>query len=294
MTTTKETLEFCPVCNGVNFSTYIIDAYPINKCLNCSVLFVNPRPSEASIKQMFSDEYIISNSRVEDAFINYRKESLLREASLVTKLLPNGGSLLDLGTASGEFLLNFNKFKNWVVKGVEPSKYAADYARKNTKAKIYTGFLEDFDFPSKEFDLITSLDAFYFHSNPNKDLKIINKILKKDGFLMIEIPNLKFRLFKNTGVIAKIIYKKNSKLNAGVHLFYYNNKSLSYLLEKNGFKLHSSQPEQSPTYGNKLILVLNNAYYLTARLLYSLTRGKINISPKEVYVFQKTREINYK
>lgn len=288
-----ETLAKCPSCNSDSKNIYLSeDRLPIEICNNCGLIFVNPRPSEDSIRSMFSNEYIDTIDRVEEGFVSFRKLSLSREASLVKKILSQGGSLLDLGTASGEFLYNFIGDKRWRLKGIEPSKFAAEYARKNTDATIYTGFIDDYDFKHAEFNIITSLDAFYFHPNPNKDLKIINKILKVNGFFMIEIPNFKFRLFKNTGLISKLLYGKSSQLNAGVHLFYYDKRSLTSMLERNGFKFLSSHSEQSPTYGNKSFIFLNNLYFFVSKFLYKATKGKVNIAPKEILIYQKNSDIN--
>lgn len=111
--------------------------------------------------------------------------------------------------------------------------------------------------------------------------------MKPDGFLVVEIPNLSFRLIKNTGLLAKIIYRKNSRLNAGVHLFYYSRKTLGTLMKRHGLTLISFHPEQSPTYGNFLLRFLNKSYYLTTRMVYQLSGCKINLAPKEVLLYKK-------
>lgn len=283
-----ETLNVCPSCTSKKIIIYLLeDKYPIEQCNSCKLLFVNPRPSEQSIKNFFSNEYIQDNKRIEIDFVSYRKESLAREATIVKKYLPDGGKLLDLGTASGVFLENFSKCKEWDVSGIEPSIFSANMARKRTSAAIYTGFIDEQNFNDESFDVITSLDTFYFHSYPNKDLNHITRILKPGGLFVIEIPGLNFRLIKNTGLLSKIIYRKKSRLNAGVHLFYYNRRTLSALMKRHDLTLISSYAESSPNYGNGFVRLLNKSYYLFSKIIYLLTNCKVNFIPKEVFVYKK-------
>ncbi len=100
-----ECLDFCPVCdNAVQVPFLKSRGYSIVRCNDCGLLFVNPRPSEESIRQLFVQEYIDSEERVEKQFISYRISSLRREAQTIRRLSPGGGKLLDIGTASGAFL----------------------------------------------------------------------------------------------------------------------------------------------------------------------------------------------
>lgn len=131
------------------------------------------------------------------------------------------------------------------------------------------------------------MQIIYFHSYPNKDMNTIHRILKPDGFFMLEIPNLKFRLLKNTGLLAQLIYGKKSRLNAGVHLFYYDLSSLDILMVKHGLMRVNTYVEQSPMYGNKLMRVLNKLYYLLTKSIYHLTNKKFNLAPKLIVVYKK-------
>jgi len=282
-----EVFEFCPLCCGVDFELYHEDRYPIVKCHQCDLIFVNPRPSFASIRKMFANEYIDTEARVEEHFVSFRKKSLAREAAILKGLLPGGGSLLDIGTASGEFLENFKQDQHWKITGVEPSKFAAEAARQRTGADIKTGFLDEQDLPDHSFDAITSLDTFCLHSFPDNDLQEMNRLLKPGGLLMIEIPGLNFRLLKNKGLLARLIYGDSKRLNAGVHLFYFNRKTLSAMVVKNGFKPLGAYPEQSPLYGNKLIRLLNDTYFNVSKTLYNASNGVFNIVPKELLIYQK-------
>lgn len=277
----------CPVCYSENHFLYIKTNYCINKCENCGLLFTNPRPTEESISNYFSNNYIEDKVRFEKDFIELRNKNLLREATRIKQFLPNGGKLLDIGTASGVFLAYFKNLSNWSIIGIEPSKFAAQKAQEYWGIDVRQGFLEDQNFPDESFDAITSLDTFYFHANPEKDIQEIARILKPNGFFAIEIPGLNFRLVKNTGLIAKLIYKVPVQLNSGLHLYFYNKKNLSILFNKVGLSLVKHWPEQSPIYGSNFRIFINYSYFILSSIIYYITLGRINYSPKEFFIFKK-------
>ncbi len=286
----KETLNCCPCCSGEKFRLFIeSNGEKIVECETCGLLFVNPRPSKRAIKRLFEDEYISTEDRVKEDFTNFRASALHREAERIKSLRSQGGRLLDIGTASGVFLLEFQNNPQWQVEGVEPSKYAAEMAEKLYKLKVHSGFLEDQRFPDEYFDVVTSLDAFMFHPEPREDLKEIARILKPGGLFAVEIPGLNFRLLKNSGLLCKLIYGVPARLNAGVHLFYYSRSTLGTMVGQFGFKEVAIFPEQSPVYGHAIVRTLNFLYYLCSGSIYRLSRGKINIVPKEFIIYRKEK-----
>jgi len=282
------TLDYCPVCGGQDIFFLIqSNEKQVIRCSGCSVLFVNPRPSEDSIKKLFVEEYIGTDERVTEDFTSWRQSSLARESNILKKLLPSGGHLLDVGTASGAFLGEFSGCEKWKVEGVEPSRFAAKSASDRYGVPVHPGFLRDQKFKDQSFDVVTSLDTIYFHPNPKADLMEISRILKPGGLLAIEIPGLNFRLLKNTGLLCRLIYGVPARLNAGVHLFYYSRETLGYLVAQFGFKEVACYPEQSPLYGKWYARLGNWLYFFLSSALYRISAGRLNIVPKEFIVYRK-------
>lgn len=284
----QEILKACPSC-GADKPTFYIESnqHQIMKCDTCELLFVSPRPSEDAIKKMFVEEYIGTDKRMEEDFTTWRQASLSREAGRLKRLLPNGGELLDLGTASGAFLGEFSSEAKWQVEGVEPSRYAAKAASERYKVPVHAGFLRDLNLKTAFFDVIVSLDALCFHPDPRADLQEVVRILKHGGVLAIEIPGLRFRLLKNSGLLCRLIYGVPARLNAGVHLFYYSRKTLGKLVSQFGFEEIAAYPEQSPVYGVWYARMGNWLYYWVTAAMYKLTGGRLSIVPKEFLVYRK-------
>ncbi|HDM77737.1 MAG TPA: class I SAM-dependent methyltransferase [Deltaproteobacteria bacterium] len=286
----KENLKRCACCGHKKFRLFIeSNGERIVRCEECGLLIVNPRPTQEAIKQLFEEEYISTEDRVKEDFTNYRTSALRREAKRIKRFKPEGGRLLDIGTASGAFLLEFQDNPKWQVEGVEPSRYAAEMAAKLYNLKVHCGFLADQAFPDKHFDVVTSLDAFMFHPEPREDLKEISRILKPGGLFAVEIPGLNFRLLKNSGPLCKLIYGVPARLNAGVHLFYYSRSTMGAMVGQFGFKEIAIFPEQSPVYGNTIVRTLNFLYYVLSGSIYKLTGGQLSIVPKEFIIYRKEK-----
>ncbi len=257
------------------------------------MLYVNPRRPSAELSGHFNEGYIGSTQRVEVDFISYREGSLKRAARRIRNLVPKGGRLLDVGAASGFFLACFSSDPAWQVEGMEPSPVAARYARETFGLKIHDGYLADQKFSPESFDVVTSLDTFYFHPFPNEDLRAISRILKPKGLVVMEIPGLNFRLMKNTGVICRLLYGVPARLNAGLHLYFYSRRTLSLLMEKHGFSRVASFPEQAPVYGSLARRFLNSLYFTLTGLLYNISGGYLNLAPKELIVFRKEKDSEF-
>lgn len=278
----------CPICQIDDNEPFLVsNNMTVVRCRHCGLLYVNPRLKAEAISRHYREDYISDEKRVEIDFISYRKASLAREAEKIRFLKPEGGQLLDVGAASGEFLRHFADEPKWQVEGVEPSSYAAEYAKEKFGMKVFNGFLIDAQYENNEFDVITSLDTFYFHPDPCRDLSEMARIIKPGGFLAIEIPGLNFRLLKNTGLICRILYREPARLNAMLHLYFYSKHTLTRLVAKYGFSPVAAYAVQSPVYGPPPLRLLNSAYFISSKLIALLSMNKINLVPKEFLIFQR-------
>ncbi|MFC1706939.1 class I SAM-dependent methyltransferase [Planctomycetota bacterium] len=240
------------------------------------------------MRNLFADEYIETEEQLEEHFTQWRLAALSREATCLRELCPEGGRLLDVGTASGTFLAQFAGYPHWQVEGVEPSRFAAERAAARHGVPVHAGFLQDQGFPSDSFDVVTSLDAFCLHSDPVADLAEISRVLRPRGLLGIEIPGLSLRLLKNSGLLARLRYGVSARLNAGVHLFYYSRQTLGALTAAHGFGEVLTRPEQSPVYGSAGLRLLNRLYFGVTSSLYRMTSGAGWVPiPKEFLVYRR-------
>lgn len=99
------------------------------------------------------------------------------------------GRLLDIGCATGTFLYSMRRV-GWEAFGVETSKNACLYAREARKLDVIHGDLLQAKYDSEYFDVVNMSHVLEHFPNALDELKETHRILKKDGILVIKLPNL--------------------------------------------------------------------------------------------------------
>jgi 2-polyprenyl-3-methyl-5-hydroxy-6-metoxy-1,4-benzoquinol methylase len=153
-----------------------------------------------------------------------------KRARLVNAAYPQGGRILDVGCASGDFLHMMDRMDHWQVHGVEVSAEASGYGRDCYGLEICTGELADAHHPDSYFDVITIWDVLEHVHDPTGTLSEMHRILKPNGLAIIRVPNLSTwdaRLFGRYWV----------GLDAPRHLYVLSAKTLTALLHKTGFQV---------------------------------------------------------
>lgn len=113
--------------------------------------------------------------------------------------------------------------------GLEPLPATAVYARSKFGLNIITDTLRETTYPPEYFDVITSFQVFEHLPSPEEDIKKLRRFLKKDGLILIEVPNY------NTWSMK--ILRSHHRHFVGDHVNFYSKETLQLFLENNGFKV---------------------------------------------------------
>lgn len=191
-----EKLEVCPVCKHASFSNYLIctdhsvsgESFALSKCDNCELVFTNPRPDENSIGKYYEDINYISHSNKSNNLINFvykivRKYTLAKKVRLI-KRYTNGKNILDYGCGTGEFLYQCQK------NGFETIGYEPNQGAKLQTQKKGIRTINDLKDPKSEYDVITAWHVIEHVQDLRETVKTLKSKLKKDGVLVIAVPNL--------------------------------------------------------------------------------------------------------
>ena len=210
-------------------------------CTKCKFIHIVPLPTEAELLKFYQKEFY---QKIKPAYLkqdeeerNYWNMTYDEKLSVLKKNNIKNKKILDIGSGGG-FFLRRAKEMGWDVLGVEPSLTAAKYAEKY-KIPTIVDFFEKIDFTKhKKFGAI-HMNAVLEHSrSPNQILKISHDILEKKGMLIVEVPNE----FNPLQLIAqKSLGKDEWWVVPKEHLNYFNFKSLSKLLKRNGFEITLKQ-----------------------------------------------------
>ncbi len=209
------------------------------KCINCTLIFIDPLLELRQQFKLYDYKSTIEHSNRKN--FNLR---LLNQTRITSNLLRNyalfcfkqrknkilnlksKGRLIDIGCGEGDFLNMFDR-KDWKVSGVEINPNLAKEAKIKTKAQIYTQPIQTLNLKNSA-DIVTMWHVLEHMDTPQSVLAKIYKILKKGGFLVIEVPN-------GDGIYLKVFGKYWQLLITPEHLFFWTKKSLSSALKKEGF-----------------------------------------------------------
>jgi 2-polyprenyl-3-methyl-5-hydroxy-6-metoxy-1,4-benzoquinol methylase len=171
--------------------------------------------------------------------------SNLDRRDVVGKLLPGGSSILDLGSGSGVMLRKYGIEKYRKLCGLDIAKKPLEKFEKWAKSKkanykIYHGDFLEIKIREK-FDTIAALAYLEHQLSPFQHLKKISGLLKKDGTIILETPNIAYLLFRLSLLKGKFPITAHHKgCIPGVvdaHIRFFTPETMAELLEYCGFKV---------------------------------------------------------
>ncbi|MDN4165591.1 class I SAM-dependent methyltransferase [Cytophagales bacterium LB-30] len=236
-------IEACPSCDSKEQTLFKIckdytvsgETFAIVECKNCGFKFTNPRPDEQSIGKYYESEEYISHTDKAQGFIQQvyklvRGITLYRKYRLISKLVAKG-KILDIGCGTGDFLTQF-KDRNWEVRGVEKStKSRAIAIEKN--GNIISEDLSQIE--DQGYDVITLWHVLEHIHTLNETLTRIRKLVKKDGYIVIAVPN-------EASFDAKHYGEHWAAYDVPRHLYHFNQKTLKEIAKKNKLKVKKILP----------------------------------------------------
>lgn len=122
----------------------------------------------------------------------------IREVILRNVQDPSRTEVLDIGSSDGSFM-NHLRQKGFRVRGVEIGKVACQTCREKYGIEVFNGSVEDYQ-PGIRFDAITMVGTVEHLMNPTRTLMAVRRLLKDDGILVFDFPNidsLAFRLARS-------------------------------------------------------------------------------------------------
>jgi SAM-dependent methyltransferase len=175
----------CNLCGSNDAETlYVLRDYrffvdqiewPMVKCRDCGMGYLNPRPSRQEIGRYYPTRYFDHRDRLETRY--HRQASYIGGPP---------GRLLDIGAANGNFLTLMRK-RGWDVEGIEPF---ADTDDANGLVIHRSPFPDECQLPAQRFDVITAWAVFEHMHDPAKAFAECTRLLRTGGRLVVEVPNL--------------------------------------------------------------------------------------------------------
>jgi len=195
------------------------------RCNRCGLMYVNPRFKSKTIVDAYAEaEDEVYISQAENRMDTFRRGLDFVEKSTGIR----GGKLLDVGCAAG-FFLNVARDRGWKVAGVEPNRWLVKWGNEQYGLSMKAATMRGAHFPASSFDVITMWDVLEHTPDPDAELKEAHRLLRKGGYLLVNIPD--------SGSSLARVFGRRWWFVLSVHLFYFTSKTLRRMLEKNGFKV---------------------------------------------------------
>ncbi|MEO6132610.1 MAG: class I SAM-dependent methyltransferase [Saprospiraceae bacterium] len=232
----------CPACDGLlwreasQVKDYSITSewFGLKECTSCHLKATFPQPQAQELGRYYASKDYISHSDTRSGLINklyhlvrrYMLEKKFDWVSRASKL--ETGRLLDVGAGTGHFAHYMAEY-HWDVVALEPDEDARKVAAEKLEMEIHPlevlGQLEE-----NSFDVITLWHVLEHVQDISGYVSHFKTLLKKDGVLMIAVPNHTSRDAKQYGM-------QWAAYDVPRHLWHFSPLSMEKLLTKHGFKL---------------------------------------------------------
>lgn len=219
----------CLICDGTRHEVVFTElGTNILRCKSCGHVFSSFRP-DLHYSGYWGDEVAVGEHHY------WSKARARMHRDFFERFISGGsGRLLDMGCGLGFFLKAMMSYQDWHAYGCEISPAAVRYAREHLGLRrVICSPLEDADFTSNDFDIVTMWDVLDHIPQPDPVLSRCHKLLKDGGTLFIRTPNVVTQLMRSR--IMKKIKPGQSYLCATDHPHYYSMRSIRTLLQRNGF-----------------------------------------------------------
>ena len=196
--------------------------YKIFKCKKTGLIFSGEILSDDVLLKLYAGSKITFNEYTHLIRKDYWRHLKPFAASLIKE------RALEIGCSNGFFLEELLEQGYREVFGCEPSLEAKNLAPSRVKENIYSGFFTQGIYPDNFFDLVCSFQTLDHLSEPLDILKTCYNILKPGGhayFITHDVNGLQARIFGEKSPIIDV-----------EHIYLFNNKTLSMLGEKAGFR----------------------------------------------------------
>jgi 2-polyprenyl-3-methyl-5-hydroxy-6-metoxy-1,4-benzoquinol methylase len=237
--TRPATYGVCPVCSSEDIIfAFVNRGYRLHRCRRCRHLAVMDSVSASTLAEFYDKDYYGGGSLkqtdrkgYEDYLgtIDARTARFKNKLKEVERFCRARGKILDYGCAIGIFVKAAND-AGWTAKGVERSPWAAAYGRQAWGLDILNSDGDDDPFAGESFDVVTLWDTIEHVQHPATLMKQVKRWLRPNGLLFLNTLN-------SSSLGAKLAGQRWRHMYPPGHLQYFNRRSLTYLLQDQGFRI---------------------------------------------------------
>ncbi len=286
-------LNACPLCGNSQFKNYMVvkdhavsgESFALSKCLNCRLVFTNPRPDDQNLHRYYQHpEYISHVNRPQNLqqwiYQTVRYFTLRQKINWINQLNPKKSHLLDFGCGTGAFLKVAQR-SGWNCQGVEPDEKALQSAiNQNLTVKADLA-----DLSQKQYGVITLWHVLEHLPDLTQTVKQLLSTLPKSGQLWVAVPN-------RDSFDCRYYQEYWAGYDIPRHLYHFNQENTRFLASKFKLKIIKIIPLKLDAY---YVSILSEKYR-HASIMNGIKQGYLSNKwasthdldySSLVYVFQK-------
>lgn len=217
--------ETCRICGkeGMqvilsNCKTTFDETYSLIQCDSCSFVSIYPIPSVETLKRYYGKNYWHKGdgkvNYLLDKLYKFRMQGIVRD---IQKIVPAKCRILDWGAGDGAFIRLLEE-TGYDCVGIDL------YSVPKTEQSLINATIETAPFEKETFDAITCIHVLEHIGNPVESIKKAFSLLKPNGILVIEVPNI-------DSIGFKLFQKRWQPLEILTHLNHFNLRSLEKLFK---------------------------------------------------------------
>lgn len=229
------------------------ERYPVVRCNDCGLVFVNPKPSAAAKAQKYGDDYPFTAGKPENVQPLFHYQPVI---DFLNGMEP--GRLLDVGTGNSPFLPAM-KAQGWDVSGTEVDAGLVEHFMHEEGIALFHGELEDAGYDSGSFKAVTVMGVIEHVPDPLRLLQEAARILEDDGILAMWCFNRSLE--------ARLLGRYWLGFDTPRHLYSFSFRTMLKLLSETGFRFEES--------------LFRPVCYFSYSILWAISRVRNRMRPVE-------------
>jgi 2-polyprenyl-3-methyl-5-hydroxy-6-metoxy-1,4-benzoquinol methylase len=227
----------CPVCESDKFSFLFKKQGEIFvRCESCTLVLINPRPVFNEVLDTYNNQYS-GNYAIKG---EKKLRRCRRWVNRVKSKYIDHGNWLDVGCSVG-FVVKAAIEAGYEGFGTDVEKWGIKYGRETLQLQnLSQGTLEAQNYPDHFFQVISLYDVIEHVPDLNGLTKELKRILAVNGVIDIITPDVGH--WRTPGDLSAW-----NEIKPSEHLYYFNSKTLSLLLEKHGLQIVKKRIHMKPS-----------------------------------------------
>ena len=222
----KNTTEFEEVAKCLRDS----NAHRVLQCKSCHHVQIWPTPNAQEDREFYNENKQPKNLGIKIELEKLRNRQLYdtrRRVKWLTKLIPPGSSVLEVGSSYGFLLEELHK-RGYKAEGIEISKERYEISKQVTGAPVLNVDLMRESRLPKHYETVIMTHVLEHINDPVSFCSLLRRYLKKGGSVIAEVPNL-----------DDLMLTSNSHYNSfwwqRAHISYFNKETLRCVFRKAGY-----------------------------------------------------------